>query len=46
MFDDKTAVLEIPRVTEELCGTYTVVATNEYGDAHSSAEVCPTGIPT
>ncbi|EYC10055.1 hypothetical protein Y032_0057g2742 [Ancylostoma ceylanicum] len=33
------ASLDIVAVTEQLCGTYTVVASNAFGDAHSSAIV-------
>lgn len=38
-FDDGIATLEIVNVTKELCGTYTVVAFNQVGEAHSSAVV-------
>ncbi|VDK27112.1 unnamed protein product [Gongylonema pulchrum] len=39
VFDDGICVLEILRVTAETCGTYTAVAHNILGDAHTSAEV-------
>ncbi|KAK6753136.1 hypothetical protein RB195_012624 [Necator americanus] len=32
-----TASLQIVAVTDQHCGTYTVVASNQFGDAHSSA---------
>nr|CDJ96599.1 Immunoglobulin I-set and Fibronectin domain containing protein [Haemonchus contortus] len=35
--DDGEACLDIPSVSQRLCGTYTAVATNPFGDAHSSA---------
>ncbi|KHN81711.1 Titin [Toxocara canis] len=38
-FDDNVCALEIFEVTAETCGTYTAVAHNIYGDAHSNAEV-------
>uniref|UniRef100_A0A914ZQD0 Titin n=1 Tax=Parascaris univalens TaxID=6257 RepID=A0A914ZQD0_PARUN len=38
-FDDNVCALEIFEVTPETAGTYTAVAHNIYGDAHSSAEV-------
>jgi hypothetical protein len=38
-FDDNICALEIKQFTKEWCGTYTAVATNVYGDAHSSADV-------
>lgn len=38
-FDDNVCALEILEVTPETSGTYTAVAHNIYGDAHSSAEV-------
>ncbi|VDN26602.1 unnamed protein product [Cylicostephanus goldi] len=38
-FDDGTATLEIAKMSEELCGTYTVVAVNSAGEAHSSANI-------
>ncbi|PIO76038.1 immunoglobulin I-set domain protein [Teladorsagia circumcincta] len=31
------ACLDIPSVSHQLCGTYTAVASNPFGDAHSSA---------
>ncbi|GMR58628.1 hypothetical protein PMAYCL1PPCAC_28823, partial [Pristionchus mayeri] len=39
VFDDGVASLEIVNCGEALCGTYTAVASNVFGDAHSSAEV-------
>ncbi|VDK50737.1 unnamed protein product [Anisakis simplex] len=38
-FDDGVCALEIANLTPERCGTYTAVAHNIYGDAHSNAEV-------
>ncbi|EPB67835.1 immunoglobulin I-set domain protein [Ancylostoma ceylanicum] len=38
-FDDGIATLEIVNFTQQLCGTYTVVAFNRAGEAHSSAIV-------
>ncbi|KAK5984897.1 hypothetical protein GCK32_008606 [Trichostrongylus colubriformis] len=38
-FDDGISTLEIHALTEDLCGTYTVTASNPHGDAHSSAVV-------
>ncbi|KAK6047730.1 immunoglobulin I-set domain protein [Cooperia oncophora] len=38
-FDDGISTLEILAITEELCGTYTVRASNPHGDSHSSALV-------
>lgn len=39
IFDDGVCALEIAHVTPEACGTYTAVAHNIYGDAHTNAEV-------
>ncbi|PIO73038.1 immunoglobulin I-set domain protein [Teladorsagia circumcincta] len=36
---DGEARLDIPSVSNPLCGTYTAVASNPFGDAHSSAEL-------
>ncbi|PIO69785.1 immunoglobulin I-set domain protein [Teladorsagia circumcincta] len=38
-FDDGISTLEIHALTEDLCGTYTVTASNPHGDSHSSAVV-------
>ncbi|VDM54489.1 unnamed protein product [Angiostrongylus costaricensis] len=38
-FDDGIATLEISSISEELCGAYTITASNPHGDAHSSALV-------
>uniref|UniRef100_A0A0K0DEZ2 Ig-like domain-containing protein n=1 Tax=Angiostrongylus cantonensis TaxID=6313 RepID=A0A0K0DEZ2_ANGCA len=38
-FDDGIATLEISSISEELCGAYTIAASNPHGDAHSSALV-------
>ncbi|UMM35968.1 hypothetical protein L5515_008342 [Caenorhabditis briggsae] len=43
LFDDNTATLVIENVTDELCGTYTAVATNQFGDVHTSAQLTITG---
>ncbi|VDM77539.1 unnamed protein product [Strongylus vulgaris] len=39
MTNDGIASLDITAVTEQYCGTYTAVASNAFGDAHSSAIV-------
>ncbi|EGT41041.1 hypothetical protein CAEBREN_30100 [Caenorhabditis brenneri] len=46
LFDDNTATLVIENVTDELCGTYTAVATNQFGDVHTSAQLTITGSET
>uniref|UniRef100_A0A0N5ALN6 Myosin light chain kinase, smooth muscle n=1 Tax=Syphacia muris TaxID=451379 RepID=A0A0N5ALN6_9BILA len=38
-FDDNVCTLQIARTSRDSCGTYTAVAHNIYGDAHSSANV-------
>ncbi|VDN06567.1 unnamed protein product [Thelazia callipaeda] len=38
-FDDGVSLLEILNITSESCGTYTALARNVYGDAHTSAEI-------
>ncbi|VDO56555.1 unnamed protein product [Haemonchus placei] len=38
-FDDGISTLEIQGITEDICGTYTVTASNPHGEAHSSATV-------
>uniref|UniRef100_A0A915PUX1 Uncharacterized protein n=1 Tax=Setaria digitata TaxID=48799 RepID=A0A915PUX1_9BILA len=38
-FDDGVCTLEITHVTSEFCGTYTAIAHNNYGDAHTNAVV-------
>ncbi|EFP11257.1 CRE-TTN-1 protein [Caenorhabditis remanei] len=43
LFDDNTATLVIENVSDELCGTYTAVATNQFGDVHTSAQLTITG---
>ncbi|CAI2354591.1 unnamed protein product [Caenorhabditis sp. 36 PRJEB53466] len=43
LFDDNTATLVIENVTDEVCGTYTAVATNQFGDVHTSAQLTITG---
>ena len=39
VFDDNVTTLEILKCTAADCGTYTAVATNQFGDAHTSATV-------
>ncbi|KAJ1359849.1 hypothetical protein KIN20_018667 [Parelaphostrongylus tenuis] len=39
VFDDGIATLEISSMSEELCGAYTIIASNPSGEAHSSAMV-------
>ncbi|CAB3396936.1 unnamed protein product [Caenorhabditis bovis] len=43
IFDDNTSTLVIDNVSDELCGTYTAVATNQFGDIHTSAELSIAG---
>ncbi|CAI5451947.1 unnamed protein product [Caenorhabditis angaria] len=43
LFDDNTATLIIENVTEEMCGTYTAVANNQFGDVHTSAQLSIAG---
>ncbi|NP_001368673.1 Titin homolog [Caenorhabditis elegans] len=43
LFDDNTATLVIENVTDELCGTYTAVANNQFGDVHTSAQLTISG---
>ncbi|VDM08832.1 unnamed protein product, partial [Wuchereria bancrofti] len=38
-FGDGVCILEIIHLTADLCGTYTAIAHNIYGDAHANAEV-------
>lgn len=38
-FDDNVCILQVLCVNKDSCGTYTAVAHNIYGDAHSSANV-------
>ncbi|EJD74527.1 CAMK/MLCK protein kinase [Loa loa] len=38
-FDDGICVMEITRLKAELCGTYTAIAHNIYGNAHANAEI-------
>ncbi|KAK6109169.1 Immunoglobulin I-set domain family protein [Brugia pahangi] len=38
-FGDGVCILEIIQLTADLCGTYTAIAHNIYGDAHANAEV-------